>query len=84
MKKVIKARTDSYPIIRDAYWLIILFLILVIFFIYNAERTERLMKEYNIRYKDDVLGNILRMFFYLVVPTVVGVLLALIRNRVFV
>jgi hypothetical protein len=84
VRKVVKSGGGSYPVIRDAYWLIIIFLILIIFFIYNPERSERLMKEYNIRYKDDVLGNVLRLLFYLIIPTVAGILLALIRHRVFV
>jgi len=82
--KIVKLGNGQYPIIRDAYWVAILIIIFLIFLIYNSNRTERLLKEYNIRYANDVLGNTLRIFFYLVVPTIVGVLLALIRHRAFV
>lgn len=84
LHKVVRTDYENVPVLRDVYWLIILMLILVIYLIYGPNRTYRLIKEYNVRYSEDLLGNILKIFFYLIVPTVIGVYLALQRDRAFV
>ena len=83
VQNIVKSDPAKFPIIRDAYWLFIMGMILIIYFIYNPDRTYRLLKEYNVRYSEDVLGNILRILFYIILPTTVGILLALIRKRAF-
>lgn len=82
-RKVIKTGTDNFPVIRDIYWLVIVILVMVIYAIYTPLRAQRLLREYTIRYNDDVLGHILRVFFYLIVPTAGGILLAMMRKRAF-
>src|SRR5690606_37461290 len=81
--KAVQTSTDEFPILRDAYWLVIAITILIVYFIYTPERTARLVKEYEVRFSEDLLGNILKIFFYLIVPTVVGLWLAMSRDRPF-
>jgi hypothetical protein len=84
LQQAVTTEYENVAVLRDAYWLFIAVLVLVVYFIYTPERTYRLIKEYNVRYAEDLLGNILRILFYIIIPTVVGVLLALYRNRAFV
>lgn len=84
LRKVVRTNYNDLGVLRDVYWLVIAILILLVYFIYTPNRTYRLIKEYNVRYSEDLLGNILRILFYLIVPTVVGVYLAMRGNRAFV
>lgn len=83
LKKVVRTSYDDFPVIRDAYWLVIAIIVLVVYFIYTPERTDRLQREFEVRFSEDLLGNILKMIFYLIVPTVVGLYLAFSRERAF-
>lgn len=83
VRKIVKTGYTDFPVLRDAYWLIIIGIILVVYFIYTPDRTYRLVREFEVRYGEDLLGNILKMLFYLVIPTVVGVWLAMTGNREF-
>lgn len=82
-RKVIKTGSDNFPVIRDIYWLVIVVLVMIIYAIYTPNRAQRLLREYTIRYNDDILGHILRIFFYLIVPTAGGIMLAMVRKRAF-
>ncbi len=84
LRKVVRTNYNDLGVLRDVYWLVIAILILIVYFIYTPNRTYRLIKEYNVRYSEDLLGNILRILFYLIVPTVVGIYLAMRGNRAFV
>lgn len=83
LKKAVSTGYEEVPIFRDAYWLVIIIIILIVFFIYTPERTNRLLKEFEVRYGENLLGNIIRLLFYIIIPTVVGIFLALNRNRTF-
>lgn len=83
LKEAVKTSYEEVPVLRDAYWLVIVVIIMIVYFIYTPEKTSRLVKEFEVRHGDDLLGNILKILFYIIVPTVVGVYLAFHRDRAF-
>ena len=83
LKKAVRTSYEDVPVLRDAYWLLIVVIILIVYFIYTPEKTSRLVKEFEVRHGDDLLGNILKVLFYIIVPTIVGVYLAYQRGRTF-
>lgn len=48
---------------------------------YNREHTKRLLKEYHQKYGDSGSKNTVKMLLYVVVPTVLLIILAVIRQR---
>lgn len=52
-----------------------------LFFFYSRERTKRLLKEYQLKYGEEKNKNTLRILLYVVLPTVLLITLAVIRQN---
>lgn len=83
LKKAVKTSYEEMPVLRDAYWLVIVLTVVVVYFIYTPDRTARLAREFEVRHSEDLLGNILKVLFYLIIPTVGGIYLAMTNHRAF-
>lgn len=74
-------RLGNYGESKTKYMLLCIPFLILIFMYYNRNRTTNLLKEYYLQYGNDGKKNTIKILIYIIVPAIIAVSLAIIRQR---